>query len=136
METDRHEVTLNKQVVKPEFSRIILTVQSVHYLLTGLWPLVHVNSFMEVTGYRTDLWLVKTVSVLTVAIAIAFIVDLWSKESSTAIAILSVIAAMGFLGIDLYYCLTDEIHPIYLVDAVVQLAFVWSWGLLSVKTRF
>ncbi len=122
--------------MKPEYSRIILLIQSVHYFLSGLWPLIHINSFMEVTGFKVDLWLVKTVAVLTVCIAVALFMDVWSKESSTGIALLSVTVAMGFLGIDLYYCLTDTISPIYLVDAVVQLAFVWSWGLVSMGALF
>jgi len=124
-----------KEITRPEYGRLILAIQSVHYLVTGIWPLVHINSFMEVTGYKTDLWLVKTVSVLTLCIASAFVIDLLSKESSTAIAILSVTGALGFLSIDLYYSLSDVINPIYLVDAVVQLAFVWAWGIVSLRSQ-
>jgi hypothetical protein len=36
----------------------------VFYLVSGLWPLVHLQSFLTVTGPKTDLWLVKTLGVL------------------------------------------------------------------------
>jgi hypothetical protein len=32
--------------------------------MTGLWPLVSIGTFQQVTGPKTDLWLVKTVGVL------------------------------------------------------------------------
>ena len=34
------------------------------YLATGLWPLFNIESFQQVTGPKTDLWLVRTVGVL------------------------------------------------------------------------
>jgi 8-oxo-dGTP pyrophosphatase MutT (NUDIX family) len=38
------------------------------YLLTGIWPLLHIQSFQSVTGPKTDLWLVKTAGVLITVI--------------------------------------------------------------------
>jgi hypothetical protein len=45
---------------------IKLWVQAIYYLLTALWGLFHIESFMAVTGPKTDVWLVKTVSVLII----------------------------------------------------------------------
>jgi len=39
-------------------------LQAVYYFVTGLWPLIHLKSFFEVTGPRTDVWLVQMVDVL------------------------------------------------------------------------
>ena len=113
--------------MKPENRRIILGTQSGYYLLTGLWPLLHISSFMEITGYKTDIWLVKTVGILIVCAAVAFIVDVLYKENSAAIAFLSVSSAIGLLSIDIYYSLTSEISTIYLIDAALQLILIEAW---------
>ena len=34
----------------------ILLIQGVYYALTGIWPVVHIGSFMKVTGPKRDLW--------------------------------------------------------------------------------
>ena len=39
---------------------IVAGAQAVYYILTGVWPLVHIRSFMAVTGPKTDLWLART----------------------------------------------------------------------------
>lgn len=33
-------------------------IQGCYYLITLIWPLVHIKSFMAVTGYKRDVWLV------------------------------------------------------------------------------
>ena len=35
---------------------------------TGIWPLLDIESFQDVTGSKTDLWLVRTVGVLVAVI--------------------------------------------------------------------
>ncbi len=47
--------------------RVIFT-QGAYYLLTGVWPLINMDSFERITGVKTDKWLVKTVGVLVAAI--------------------------------------------------------------------
>ncbi|HZW07268.1 MAG TPA: hypothetical protein VFF65_09095, partial [Phycisphaerales bacterium] len=44
--------------------RVIAAVHGVYFTLTGVWPIVHMPSFLAVTGPKTDLWLVRTVGVL------------------------------------------------------------------------
>ena len=117
--------------LKPGYGRTILIVQSIYYLLTGLWPLLHIRSFMELTGYKTDTWLVKTVAVLTISMSLTFMTDLLSKEFSTAIAVLSVTSSLGFLLIDSHYALSEVISPVYLADAAVQLVFICWWGVVA-----
>jgi hypothetical protein len=37
--------------------RAIAGTQGTYFLLTGVWPLLHMRSFLTVTGPKTDLWL-------------------------------------------------------------------------------
>ena len=49
-------------------SRLLAGIQGLYYLITGIWPLVHMESFLAVTGPKTDLWLVQTVGALIAVI--------------------------------------------------------------------
>ncbi|HLS95936.1 hypothetical protein BC792_11648 [Sphingobacterium allocomposti] len=91
-------------------------IQGYYYLLTGIWPLLHMPSFMQVTGGKHDIWLVKMVGLLSISIGLALIIKRYS--------FLGFCAALSFIGIDLHYTANGTISNAYLVDAVLQLAFV------------
>lgn len=112
--------------------RKIPLIQGIYYLLTGIWPLLHIESFMEVTGPKTDLWLVKTVGVLVIVIGIVQ-VTCW-KRLSPELKILSIASAIGFMIIDIYFVLADVISGIYLLDAFIQADLLLCWILLIWKT--
>ncbi|VTR52312.1 Uncharacterised protein [Sphingobacterium thalpophilum] len=50
---------------------MIQKIQGIYYCLTGIWPVIHISSFMAVTGPKTDLWLVKMVGLLSLAIGLS-----------------------------------------------------------------
>lgn len=54
----------------------LLWIQGAYTSLTALWGLIDIDSFMAVTGPKNDIWLVKTVSVVLLAIGIGMIVRL------------------------------------------------------------
>jgi len=101
--------------------------QGLYYLVTGIWPILHVESFMAVTGPKIDIWLVKMVALLSITIGLSILADQRDHYKSF---LLNGMAALSFLIIDVYYSLTGRISVIYLADALVQLAFlimvVWS----------
>src|SRR5690606_23730687 len=84
--------------------------------ISGIWPLLHMPSFMQVTGGKHDIWLVKMVGLLSISIGLALIIKRYS--------FLGFFAALSFIGIDLHYTANGTISNAYLVDAVLQLAFV------------
>ena len=100
----------------------ILLLQSVYYFLTGLWPLVDINSFMEVTGPKTDLWLVKMVGALTVAISIALFNSYRSHNQPSTV--LAVCSAFAYFVIDVYYYFDGQIRFVYIIDAVVEATII------------
>jgi hypothetical protein len=119
----------------------LLIIQGVYCLLTGLWPLIHISSFMVVTGPKTDLWLVKTVSLLIVCIALSLLKGSSEKHNTIAINMLAITMALSLLFIDLFYSLRGVISKIYLADGVIQFIFLVSWGFYLLKrplsiTRF
>jgi hypothetical protein len=105
---------------RPTLMRIIVVIQAVYYLLTGIWPIVSLRSFEAVTGPKTDDWLVQTVGVLAAAIGGTLLVGGWRQEPRGETLVLSVLSALSFTSVDLIFALSGTISRIYLADAVLQ----------------
>jgi hypothetical protein len=102
-----------------------LTLQSVYYLVTGLWPVIHFPSFEAVTGPKTDDWLVHTVGVLAAAIGLSLgVAVVRAQTQAEPVTTLAIASALAFAGIDLVYGLSGRISPIYLADAGVELGLI------------
>src|SRR3954471_21502606 len=90
----------------------MLWVQGLYYFVTGVWPLVSIETFQMVTGPKTDHlvtgrqadhWLVMTVGVLITASAVALLVAAWRGQNPPEIAVLAVASALGLTAIDVIY---------------------------------
>jgi hypothetical protein len=99
---------------------IIIQAQALYYFITGIWPLVHIESFMAVTGPKTDIWLVKMVGLLTVAIS----VNLFYLCRNGQAVLLAVTSAASYMIIDLYYSLNGTISFVYLIDAALEFILI------------
>lgn len=112
---------------KSRFILYLLWVQGVYYLLTAVWPLVHIESFMMVTGPKRDIWLVKTVSILILSVAIALLYGACYPTDYRLIRLIAVSAALGLTVIDLWYTLQGVIKWVYLLDAVAEVLLIAGW---------
>jgi hypothetical protein len=101
--------------------------QGVFYLATGIWPLLSMRSFEQVTGAKVDKWLVKTAGVLITAIGSALTLAGARRNVSAETRVLAVASAAGLTAIDLVYVAKRRIAPVYLLDAVVELALIGGW---------
>jgi hypothetical protein len=110
---------------------VLVMLQSVYFFITAVWPLVHIKSFMWVTGYKTDVWLVKTVSAILVPISLTMAFHLLLKTDHRPLLLLGLSTNISFICIDVYYSLTNVISDIYLVDAAIQGCFLIAWILMS-----
>ncbi len=115
----------------------LLWVQGTYYSLTGIWPLVSVESFQQITGRKTDHlvtgnegdhWLVMTVAVLVLAIGLAIVFAAWRRACPAEIALLAILSALGLTGIDIVYVYRGAIPPVYLVDAVAEVLLLLTWS--------
>ncbi|RAV99975.1 hypothetical protein [Pseudochryseolinea flava] len=107
--------------------KLTLIIHAVYILVTSLWPLVDIVSFMVVTGYKTDIWLVKTVGALLLPISLTMLSFLCFKAEPFPLIILGASTALAFMGIDLVYALNDVISDVYLLDAAVECVFLLAW---------
>jgi hypothetical protein len=108
-------------------ARVLRTSQGLYFLVTGLWPLLHMRSFLAVTGPKTDLWLVKTVGAL-VAVIGGTLLGRATRHEPAAAADLAVGSAAALAAIDVVYVAQGRIARIYLLDAALEAAIIAAWG--------
>jgi hypothetical protein len=115
----------------------VAAAQSVYYLVTGVWPLVHRRSFERVTGPKADYWLVETVGVTVASIGLGLAHALLRRRPvPPELRSVAVAAAAGLGVVDTVYVARRRISPVYLADAAVEAAFLWDWlGLGSRRPR-
>lgn len=117
-------------------------LQGVYYFATGIWPIVNVRSFEAVTGEKTDNlptgleadhWLLMTVSVLILSVAVTLLLAGVRRTQTLEIGVLAIAAAVALTSIDVIYTLRRVIPPIYLLDAAIEVPLIaaWCWALIA-----
>ena len=120
---------------QPKLFHILLWVQATYVLITAVWPIVDIDSFMAVTGPKRDVWLVKTVGALLIPIALCLYTYLFLKTDPKPAIVLGGFTALAFVCIDFYYALNDVIPDIYLADGIIELVFLMAWIYVSLRIR-
>jgi hypothetical protein len=111
--------------------RTLALAQGAYFLATGIWPLVHMSSFLRVTGHKRDLWLVRTVGAL-IGVTGATILSAAQRDRITGeIAFLAAGSAGALGAVDTIYTSRGRIPPVYLLDAVAEAGLVALWLGLS-----
>jgi len=108
----------------------IAILQGLYWFITGVWPFLHLQSFIWVTGPKHDIWLLYTVAVLITVIGGILLAAGTNKRVTPEIMWLGIAGAAGLTGIDVYYALNDVIWDIYLLDAAGEILIIllWFWA--------
>lgn len=109
------------------FLKVLCLVHGGYYAVTGLWPLVHMPSFVRVSGPKTDLWLVRMVGALTLAIGFFLLVAMRERPNPSLFC-LATLSALAFLGVDVVYVAQRTIGPVYPADAAAEAMIVVGWA--------
>jgi len=88
---------------------------------------------MEVTGPKTDVWLVKTVAALLLAISVSFITAVILRKINTPVILLAITCCLVLLFIDCYYVWNGTISKIYLLDALAEVFLLIIWVFVIAK---
>jgi hypothetical protein len=106
----------------------VAAAQGAYYVLTGLWPIFHLRSFELVTGPKPEGWLVKMVGALAACIGGALIGAARSGRFTPELRGLALGAAASFAAVDVWYVARRRIAPIYLLDALPEVAALGYWA--------
>ena len=115
--------------------RLLAIAQGAYYLFTGIWPLINRDSFLAVTGPKTDLWLVNTVSVLVIVIGGTLLFGAAIRQVNATLIALAIGSAAGLVGIEFFYAMRGEIWPIYLLDAIGEAVLILLWAVALFRAR-
>jgi hypothetical protein len=115
------------------FISVLLYIQGAYFIITGIWPVIDIDSFMLVTCPKTDLWLVKTLGVIFLCEGICFLLSGIIREGGLPVMVLALINAVALIMIDCYYVFTGTICSIYLADAVVEMILMSCWLFILIR---
>ena len=115
--------------------RTVALLQGGYFALTGVWPLVSMATFEAVTGPKTDDWLVHTVGVLVTVIGLVLLSATIKGEVDAPVAVLAVGSSAGLATIEFFYVLRGVIWPIYMLDAIAEVALIILWGVALFRDR-
>jgi hypothetical protein len=114
-------------MLAPKLYKVLLWIQGGYTTLTALWGLADIDSFMAITGPKTDVWLVKTASVVLMAIGLTLISYVFIKTDPLPAIILGILTSGGLAVIDFYYSGRGVISQIYSMDGVAEVVFALVW---------
>ncbi|MEJ8757275.1 hypothetical protein WG947_09730 [Pontibacter sp. H259] len=105
-------------------------MQGLYWFITGVWPFLHLQSFIWITGPKQDIWLLYTVAALITVIGGVLLSAGLRQRVTLEIKMLGIGGAAGLIGIDVYYALNDVIRDIYLLDAAAEtlIILLWFWA--------
>ena len=102
--------------------------QGVYFLATGMWPLLHLQSFESMTGPKADKWLVRTVGMLVGVTGAVLLRAAVRDRVTPEISALGVASAASLGAVDTLYAIRGQVSRIYLADSAVHGAFVAGWA--------
>jgi hypothetical protein len=109
--------------------RAVAAVQAAVWVASGLWPVVHLRSFEKVTGPKPEGWLVKAMGLLIASVGATLGLAAARDRVNDETAFLGAVAAGSLAAVDVRYAANRRISPIYLLDALLEAAFVGAWAL-------
>jgi len=113
---------MDRQAENNAALRNVFLFQGAYFVITGVWPVVNMPSFISATGPKQDTWLVEMVGLLAISIGLSFLVASLRKQPLPIV--LAYASALSFLLMDLIYVIGKVIPGIYLIDAAVQFVFI------------
>lgn len=98
-------------------------------LATGLWPVLHRDSFEAVTGKNVDFWLVQSTGLLIAVSGLALTVSGRHGAPSRETKIIGMGTAASLAVIDPVYTWRRRISRVYALDCALQLSLALVWAL-------
>ncbi len=108
-------------------------MQGLYYVITGVWPLVHLASFLWVVGPKGDIFLLRTTSLLITVIGAALLMAARERLPSLSVVVLGIAAAAVLALVEVWHI--SSLRPVYLLDTaaevLIALALIVTWVLGS-----
>lgn len=101
-------------------------LQAAYYAASGAAPIAAYRLFERLSGPKREPWLVKTMGLVT--LAIASVLARAPRDPDPQTRLLGLSAALAYGVADVWYAgVRRRISPVYLLDALVEATFVAAW---------
>jgi hypothetical protein len=114
---------------------ILILAQGSYLLSIGLWVLLDSRSFIALTGFQEELWMLKTVSVLWIVISLTLFFPLFTNSNTLHASFTGALTSLALLLVDLYYYYTGPGNDAYLADAVVEASLLSLWLYVLIRNK-
>lgn len=115
-------------------TQLIPLLHGIYLMITALWALLFLNSFVKITGIKTDIWLVKTIAILLLPYSLLF---MWKSTHTPKLPVVNVVAVMlcmGLTTINAYYYAEGVLGTFYMIDAWIEI-FLSVWWLCDIYRK-
>jgi hypothetical protein len=106
---------------------LLATLQGWYFLITGIWPILHIRSFLAVTGPKREVWLVKTFGAVISVVGFVLLLSGMRKQPAVETGSLAIGSAGLLAASDIVYVTKCRISPVYLFDAAIELVLLLLW---------
>lgn len=120
-------VAVTRHVDRWRLLRLILGVQGLYYVVTGLWPFLHLRSFLWVVGPKLDRFQLSVTAALIVAIGTSLLAAAVRSRPSASAAVLSIGSALAFIAVDLRF--RPILRAPNWVDFALEVGFAFACAL-------
>jgi hypothetical protein len=106
----------------------VALVQGIYFLITGIWPLLSMKTFLLITGPKKDLWLVRTVGLILAVIGAVLLYAQMTGSINMPVIWLAIGSSLALAVVEFIYVAQRVISPIYLADAFAELILIAWWA--------
>ena len=114
-------------------SKLMAMLQGFYFFTTAIWPFIRLPSFLFVTGPKTDIWLLYTVSTPLLVIGLVLLLAGLRNSVTLDLKLLAMASASGLILIDIVYSSNNTIADIYRYDAAAEIILLAGWAFAEVK---
>jgi hypothetical protein len=107
---------------------VVARLHGAFNVAAGLWPLLHRRSFEAVFGPKQDYWLASTVALLLAGNGTVQLMAASTPHGLASARRVGAATAVALASVDLVNVGRGRISRTYLLDAAVELGWLWVWA--------
>lgn len=104
--------------------RIIMLLQGIYYVATGLWPLVHLGSFEAITGPKVDRFTLRSTALLIVIVGALLMLASRKNNPDPGFTALGAATAVGLASVEAVH--VRKVRPVYRLEAIGEIMLAAS----------
>jgi len=132
---DQHPLTSDPNTAS-RFNILLAKGQGAYYLIGGMWPLLHMQSFEAVTGPKDDSWLVRSVAGILVVVGAILVHDAARGDVAKSVRFLAAGVSAVLAIVALFSSLAGFISWLFFFDGLAHMAFALAWAMGAIVQKY